>query len=974
VNQFRGDEIMALFGIPTAHSDDALRAVRAAVTLHERANKQTRDLERGGKLDLTLHTGIASGLVLATVRDERDGRVAVTGDTANLAARLRSLAAAGEICVDEETERQAASEYAFEALPPTPVKGKSGSVACYRLAGLAPRIGVRKASLVGRQAELRDCSAILESCLETGTGRAVYVRGVAGIGKTRLVEEVQRRAAEQGFACHIGLVLDFGGGTGRDAIRTLVQSLLGLDLKSDLQARSARVSQVVAARRISEQSLPFLNDLLDVPQTGDAQSVYDAMKPETRQRGIRDTVSQILCAASKERPVLLAVEDLHWADATTLGHLASLTTSIAALPVLLVMTSRIEGDPIDDAGWRSAAGVTPVVTIDLGPLREEEAVALAQAYVGTITPAAQACIERAEGNPLFLEQLLQHAEAFGAEGVPGSVQSTVLARLDRLPAADKRALRAAAVLGQRFSVEALRHLTGSTDYDCTEPIRHQLVRPEGGALLFSHALIQEGVYRSLLRSRARELHLKAAEWYVGRDPTLRAQHLDRAQHPEAARAYLDAAKAQIGAYRHEQALSLIRRAVEIATTEEDKCDAWLLEGEVLHDLGSVSQSIASFEKALEHTNDSARRCLARIGIAAGLRMRDRPQEAFPVLQQAEEEARATGLSKVLSDLHHLLGNLHFPLGNIDACLEEHRKALEYARKAGSAESEARALGGLADGYYISGRMKTANECFRRCVELSREHGFGRIEVANYNMVGWSLFHLDHREVKSALEIAVEAAAIAERVHDARSRLLSVGLIGFLTSETLVDISDADAALDETLEIVQRINAKRFEALVGLGRGLITWRRGDAERASKLLEEALSISRDTGLGLLGPWILGHLARTSADPSKSRRYLEEGDRLIAKGCVAHNYWAFYRDAVDVSLRDRAWGEAERYAAALEALVRPEPWPRCEFIVRRARALAAHGLGSRNPELLAEIAGMREECRLLGLWEPSFDAVGD
>jgi hypothetical protein len=159
----------------------------------------------------------------------------------------------------------------------------------------------------------------------------------------------------------------------------------------------------------------------------------------------------------------------------------------------------------------------------------------------------------------------------------------------------------------------------------------------------------------------------------------------------------------------------------------------------------------------------------------------------------------------------------------------------------------------------------------------------------------------------------------------------------------------------------------------LCRGLVAWRRGDAQRAIEILEETLAIGRETGLGFLGPWILGHLARVSPDPSSSRRYLEEGEGLIAKGCVAHNYWGFYRDAVDVSLRDRAWGEAERYAAALEAHIRAEAWPRCEFIVRGARALAAYGRGGREPELLAEIAAMREECRSLGLWAPSFAEVG-
>ena len=814
---------------------------------------------------------------------------------------LFGISTANEICVDKETQRQASSEYVFEALPVAEVKGKSRPVACYRLAGVAPRTGVRTTSFVGRRRELRDCSAILESCLETGTGRALYVRGEAGIGKTRLVEELQRRAAERGFVCHTGLVLDFGSGTGRDAIRALAQSLLGLDPNSSLEARRAAASQAVVARRASEQSSPFLNDLLDVPQTGDAQSAYDAMNAETRQRGIRNTVSEIVRSASKERPLLLAVEDLHWADGTTLAHLASLTASVAELPVMIVMTSRIEGDPIGDASWRRSAGVTPVDTVDLESLPREDALALAEAYVDTTTPAAQACIERAEGNAFFLEQLLQHVQEIGAEGVPGSVQSSVLARLDRLPAVDKRALQAASILGQRFSLEALRHLTGGADYDCAGPIRHQLVRREGSGFLFSHALIQEGIYRSLLRSRAQGLHLKAAGWFTDGDPTLRAQHLDRAQHPDAACAYLDAAKTQIGAYRHEQALSSIARSMEIATTEDDRCDAQQLEGEVLHDLGSIPDSIACCEKALAHANDVARRCRARIGIAAGLRMRDQPHEAFRVLEQAEEEAGEAGLSGELSRLHHLRGNLHFPLGNIDACLEEHQKALDYARKAGSAESEARALGGLADAYYIRGRMKTANAYFRRCVELSREHGFGRIEVANYNMVGWSLFHLDHRELKSVLEIGVEAAGIAERVNDSRSRLLSVGLIGYVKAEALLDMSGVDASQSDeqgrwpgswAATIRGRSATFRSCLVRHVSAGPVTLRRWRARRMrSRFCEEASpTVAPRLGLGCVDaasglPGVADLGPRSAPHPSRGRRYLVRRARGLSRtgtGC--------------------------------------------------------------------------------------------
>ncbi len=157
------------------------------------------------------------------------------------------------------------------------------------------------------------------------------------------------------------------------------------------------------------------------------------------------------------------------------------------------MTSRVEGNPLDQA-WRSTTRGSPLMTIDLGPLREEDAIVMAGAFVDTTNQFAKSCIERAEGNPLFLEQLLRNAEDRGEEEVPASIQSLVLARTDRLSAIDKRALQAASVFGQRFEPAVLNHLLETGDYDCENLIRQNLARAEGPGFLFTHALIQEGVY------------------------------------------------------------------------------------------------------------------------------------------------------------------------------------------------------------------------------------------------------------------------------------------------------------------------------------------------------------------------------------------------------------------------------------------------------------------------------------------------
>ena len=150
------------------------------------------------------------------------------------------------------------------------------------------------------------------------------------------------------------------------------------------------------------------------------------------------------------------------------------------------------------------------------------------------------CVQRAAGNPLFLEQLLLNAEEAGLENLPGTIQSLVHARLDRLDAADKQAVQAAAVLGQRFSLEALRHLVEDPAYDGTSLVAHFLVRREGSGFLFCHALIRNGVYESALRTRRRQLHARAAGWYEKDDPVLAAEHFERAEDKRAPAAYLTA--------------------------------------------------------------------------------------------------------------------------------------------------------------------------------------------------------------------------------------------------------------------------------------------------------------------------------------------------------------------------------------------------------------------------------------------------
>ena len=223
-------------------------------------------------------------------------------------------------------------------------------------------------------------------------------------------------------------MLDFGSGAGRDAIRALARSLLGVEVTSNTAAVRAAAATALSSGVVASDDMVFLNDLLNLPQPPGLRPIYEAMDAGTRSRGQLDSVARILDRKSRQLPRLLVVEDLHWADPLVLTQLARLTTVVARHPALLIMTSRIEGDPLDET-WRAQVSGASLTTIDLGPLPSDDARALAEALIAANTAFADRCVERAAGNPLFLDQLLRHADESHAVVVPGSIQSLVQERI-----------------------------------------------------------------------------------------------------------------------------------------------------------------------------------------------------------------------------------------------------------------------------------------------------------------------------------------------------------------------------------------------------------------------------------------------------------------------------------------------------------------------------------------------------------------
>ncbi len=496
-----GDGILAVFGAPVAHGNDTERAVRAAVEMHRAAGQVC---DPSGE-PLKLHIGVASGEVVAAVMSGgATPKYAVTGDTVNLAARLDALAEPGDTLLSEAAHRSVSNLVDAEDLGEKMVKGFEAPVRVYRVRGLRYR-ALDRLPFVGRQSELRQLAGVLDNVQETSAGIAVVVRGDPGIGKSRLVEELLQRARPRGFACCVAQVLDFGVGKGQEALPAVAASLLGLPSHASEPVRRSALERELKSGLVAPEHEPFISDLLDLEQRSHTQAIFDAMDNATRARRTAEAVADLVARAAARQPLLIVVEDIHWASPLLLSCLAAMAVATRTCPLVLAMTTRFEGDPLD-RHWRAASHATSLLTIDVGPLRPEEARMLAGGVVESSNRFATQCIERAEGNPLFLEQLLRNAAESESGNIPPTIQSLVLARMDRLPPRDKLALQAASVIGKRFTLEGLRALIEDPGYRCDALVTMDLVRPDAGDYLFAHALIQEGVYSSLLNSRKRELH------------------------------------------------------------------------------------------------------------------------------------------------------------------------------------------------------------------------------------------------------------------------------------------------------------------------------------------------------------------------------------------------------------------------------------------------------------------------------------
>lgn len=524
VQAYEGDGICAYFGVPYAHEDDPERAARTALRILEVVGEYARDIADAWAIpDFAVRVGINTGRAGVGQVGAGSPQTVALGDTVNLAARLQSAATAGTIAVGEETARRLAQRFAFEQLGELTVKGRAEPVRPSRLVGPIRTPGPRRLRpLVGRDGELARVRSVVAD-FESGRGQAVLLLGEPGIGKTRMLAELRSLLPD-----HVtwleGHCLSYGGLPSWPFVDVL-RRWLGVELgEPEIVVRTrarARLEPLFGGDPL--RALPGIARLLRIRLDHDAETQVD-------ESVVRDAYVAWIEALATQAPVVLAVEDLHWAHPSTRELAEDLLELTERAPLLLVATLR--RDPGSE-GWRFRTRVLTDFThrateLALEPLSPEAAKAILSALLpGVVDETLGAeLVARAEGNPLYLEELLRALiEAGGLETrhrtwtttlkpsllLPPALESLLVARIDRLADAPRRLAQVAAVLGREFPISILEHVAGdSTQDDLAALLRAEIVRelrryPEL-VCGFRHGLLQEAALSSLTPARRRELY------------------------------------------------------------------------------------------------------------------------------------------------------------------------------------------------------------------------------------------------------------------------------------------------------------------------------------------------------------------------------------------------------------------------------------------------------------------------------------
>jgi class 3 adenylate cyclase/tetratricopeptide (TPR) repeat protein len=708
INQFVGDSILAVFGLPTAEEDEVRRAVEAALELHQ-AVEQEWSAKAPQGFRIQLHSGIHAGLVFVRKGDPLAGKYELTGDTVNTASRLCTVAGRDEILVSQETLRGVEPFFDTELLEATKLKGKQRPMLAYRVRGRSSAETRFEAStlrglsqFVGREAQLAALQDAVSSAA-AGRGNALCLVGDAGIGKTRLLDEFKRRSAAAGLAVYRGGCESYGGVAPLRPFLQIAREVLPVSKLLPLEQMYLSVERGLSA--IDEallEHLPAVLKLLSLKPWQDASSAE-----EQQLAVIAATTELLLALASGAQPLLLIFDDWQWADGASVQVLGRLMRAIHDKPIVIVIAAR-EVTPEDPV-------LGSVRTVDLLPFTEDESRRAVHGLLPRQVENATALTihQRSGGNPLFLEEICQSVPVGGEleqglapAAVPITVRGLLQVRVERLEARPAKLLALASVLGNEFPIWLLHTLSDDPDLEETLQILKDFgflhETEAAGTLRFKHGITREVVYDSVRVRERRHLHGQVAHAIKARfsGVGLVDQYEALALH-------------YAGAHDFGEALHFAELAGDKAALSSalDRARA------------QYAAALAHADQLPEHA-DLSRRWLAIVPKWANACVFSPSREQLAVLTRAVTLAEKAGDYAALCQAEYWLGWIQYALGNQEEAVSHSKRALGLAERAGHEPLIAQLLSNLGQSHAAAGRYDDAFTYLERGIEMKRQRAGG----------------------------------------------------------------------------------------------------------------------------------------------------------------------------------------------------------------------------------------------------------
>lgn len=927
VAQCLGDGVLAFFGFPIAHEDDAERAVRAAreIVLEDRETMA----------GLQVHIGIATGwVVVASAEDSsivtplstshRSGREASAfGEAPNLAARLLDLAMPGSIVVSEQTRRLCGAAFEYRDLGMHQLKGFAEPMQAWQVLteSHAPSRfhalrAVELTPLVGRTAELEQISKLWQ-CVKEGRGAALLVSGEAGVGKSRLIDEVSKEIVNAG-----GLRLRYfcSSHLQNSPLAPLIRQLprvAGFREGDDVAAKLEKLRRFSAATSADPgEVVPLLATLLSIPY----DSIYPplGMSPQRQRLRLFEVLIDLLATASVSRPALFVVEDLHWIDPSSDELVAMVVERARHLPVMVIITTRPDYQP----HWR---GRDHLIEMRLGTLDRRHSLAIVKWLCRDrpLAPeTAEAIADRSDGLPLFIEDLtrdiLEFAALQGLSGhsaseahsvrIPATLRDALMSRLDRMGSA-KRIAQIGAVLGREFSYRLLSFVAGHG----AESIGEDVQRLVGSGLFearlsasvptygFRHALVRDAAYASLLKSEQIALHARVAQTLeqefpeiVERRPETLAHHLQMAGDVDHAVArWIDAARLSARRSGFLEAIAQLESALDLLALQPSTRSRWQLELRVQLVLGGIYAEDRGFSagdcgrayaRALElcqRLGDAPEIFAAIAGAGSFEITRGNLAESRALAKQCLSMAAQQKSAPPFVMGHLLMGGTLFLCGEFAAARRHLDSALRMydddrpSRKGRQVlyvqEQKSTGLCYLALTLTIMGDLAEGLHAAREGVVHARS--LGALHAENFSLCYLAGVHLFRREMGEALRVSTESLDMARKQGFATWRGVSELIRGAaLVSSGLVDEGLAEIVAGRAAHSEMGAVSYHTFTTAALARGLLAAKRID--ETLTVLDDGLEDSDRRG----ERFCLAELLRLKGVAFGARNQIAEAERWL------------------------------------------------------------------------------------------------